>query len=132
MYSANLLLFVDTHTLTENQLRQSGRSNFGQDGATSQLEKVSKDIHSDTNPASCKRKSTLAEMPENLCENNMAPPWPPKRQRGLKAKVRQWNHMSPLTETNFGLLSFRLSNQLTPPPQQSMGDRAAKPNPHTA
>ena len=69
-------------------MHRSGRSNLGQGGAALQLEKVRKDIHPDTISVLRKRKSMIAEMPEDLRENNMAPPLPVKRQWGSKAKVR--------------------------------------------
>lgn len=99
----NPSLFIDTHILAENQLRRSGRANFGQGGAASQLEKVGNDIRPDTELASRKRKSTLADMPENLRKNDMAPPVPFKKPRGPKAKARECIYMSPSTDINYRL-----------------------------
>lgn len=70
---------------TENMVdqRRSTRTNRGQGGAIAQLEKVAQDIQQ----GGRKRKTGVVNMPEELSDNEMAPPPPKKRLQPSHAQV---------------------------------------------
>lgn len=76
---------VGTPAQASNEVapRRSARANLGQNGLATQLEKLGRELEN-TGP---KRKKAAVNMPEDLSDNDMAPPAPKKRSRQSRVFV---------------------------------------------